>query len=77
MGGLKHDLQPAIRERDVRTVELRYRGAKPKGRVVVMVPVAINTDIITYRGQVFVRRSGNLYQEASVWPILEGLDADH
>jgi hypothetical protein len=32
-------------------------------------------DIIKYRGHTFVRRTVDSYSEASMWPIVEGLDS--
>jgi len=57
--------------RKTQDVVLRYAGRGE--RVTVQIPNGINTDLISYQGRTFIRRTG-YFSEASVWPILVELD---
>ena len=63
-------------ERAMRTVVLNYHGRKGRHLKTVLIPAAMPLpDVITFRGRIMVHRDGT-YVEATVWPIVEALDAD-
>jgi len=60
----------------MREVILSFYGRRARVNVVALIPKAMALpDIITYRGRSLVRRSDDTYTEATVWPIVEALDA--
>lgn len=67
--------RPASRKRPVRSVTLRQSGVGG-GEFAVQIPADMRSpDVIKCRGRIFAKRSDNLYTEATMWPIVEGLDA--
>jgi hypothetical protein len=62
-------------KRKTRDVELRFRGRVTDHVLHARVPAGMPLpDVITFKGHVLVHRSDDSYSEASMWPIVEGLD---
>lgn len=65
--------------RGMRAVELKFHGAA-QGRMyrtIVRIPKDMSApDLIKYKGHTFVRRDNDHYSEASMWPVVDELDAD-
>ena len=61
----------------MREITLSYHGHRKRERLTALIPKAMALpDIISYRGRMLARRSDDTYTEATVWPIVEALDAD-
>lgn len=59
----------------MREVKLHFKGAALKQFETVRIPQDMpQPDLITYKRHTFIRRSEALYEEASIWPIIDGLD---
>jgi len=68
--------RPVPPKRPMREITLSYHGKFQRTTVVALIPKAMALpDIITYRGRSLVRRGDDTYTEATVWPIVEALDA--
>ena len=69
--------RPVTREREMRTVSLRCSGKTPGGSCqIVQIPANMPLpDLIRYRGHTYMRRCDDLYSEASMWPVVDELDA--
>jgi hypothetical protein len=69
----------AVSPREMRSVSLIFQGQPRSGRsrfATVRIPRNMKApDIIKYRGHTFVRRTDDTYSEASMWPIVDGLDS--
>ena len=64
--------------RKMRDITLRFRGhrARSEQTITVQIPTGmLLPDIIRYRGHLMVCRGDDIYAEATVWPIVEALDA--
>ena len=68
----------AIPQRAMRVIHLRCSGKTPGGSWQnVQIPKGMPLpDVIKWRGRIFVQRVDDLYGEATMWPIVEELDAD-
>ena len=67
--------EPPIRK--MRDILLHFRGHKARSEqhMTVQIPTGMALpDLIKYRGHLMVRRQDDSYAEATVWPIVEGLD---
>lgn len=70
--------RPKAPERKQRNITLTFRGQQSeKNRTVIQIPADMPMpDVISYRGHLLVPRQDGTYAEATVWPIVEALDAN-
>ena len=69
--------RPTVPERPMREIEISYHGHRKRERLTALIPRGMTLpDIIKYHGRLLARRSDDTYTEATVWPIVEALDAD-
>jgi len=67
--------RPPATGRPMREISLVYHGHKGRYRKTALIPAAMPLpDVITYRGRIMSRNRDGTYVEATVWPIVEGLD---
>ena len=68
--------RPVAPGRAMREITICYHGQRIQ-RLTALIPKAMTLpDIIKYQGRLLARRSDDTYTEATVWPIVEALDAD-
>lgn len=68
--------RPPAKQREMRAIMLKFNGRSPDRYHAVKIPADMPLpDLITYRGHMFAMRGAGVYAEATIWPIVDDLDA--